>query len=455
MAYWQFLIQKDGDRTWLPLSPQAEVLEGRYRVVARSSYQNTQVDIHLSYLFVEQGVPKRQHQQRSHMTNAEGLLAVMPFTDLQSGVWELVCASSSAEPVSEWRELIQLQVLPQDVEATSDWDWIDPQLRSLVEPNSPLAAQQASARPASLEPIRPPSRQQQQVQVTPLRLPTFNKQGQPLQLKASSGQVIPPQLSQPAANPNRQKPPELPVIPRPDAQRVAQATLQAAPAIKSYTPSTEPPAPLTDIDFEALNLKSRFWMTLSALVKGTASLGYEQGQAGSQKPDTFPADRLQQPISQAEPEQKLPLQTEVPHPAEQGLINLGGLLIHPENQWRLQRALAARFIDEIVPTPSLVVPEGTLMVGKPITICVRLPEQQPPIYVKLWVNDCQTHSLLDGPRWLVDFAAQRQGYLEAFTQLTIPMNSREISFEAIAIDVQTQRESHKVTVERSVGDRQP
>jgi len=90
------------------------------------------------------------------------------------------------------------------------------------------------------------------------------------------------------------------------------------------------------------------------------------------------------------------------------------------------------------------------MAGQPVTVCVRIPDHLSVVYVKLWVNDRQTYSLLDGPRWLVDFAQQHQGLVEARTQLIIPPNSQEISFEAIAIEVQTQRESHKVTVERSI-----
>jgi hypothetical protein len=37
--------------------------------------------------------------------------------------------------------------------------------------------------------------------------------------------------------------------------------------------------------------------------------------------------------------------------------------------------------------------------------------------------------------------------MEAMTQLTVPFGSVEIRFEAIAVDVYSQRESHKVTVD--------
>lgn len=106
--------------------------------------------------------------------------------------------------------------------------------------------------------------------------------------------------------------------------------------------------------------------------------------------------------------------------------------------------------DEPVPVPELKVTTGELVAGKPVHLRVRLPDLLPRIYVKLWVNDRQTRSLLDGPRWLVDFLPNGHGELEANTQLTVPFGSLEIRFEAIAIEMHTQRESHKVTVDRAV-----
>jgi hypothetical protein len=106
--------------------------------------------------------------------------------------------------------------------------------------------------------------------------------------------------------------------------------------------------------------------------------------------------------------------------------------------------------DEPVPNPQLEVPVGELVSGKPVTVRVRMPDLPCRIYVKFWVNDRQTRSLLDGPRWLVDFNPTGLGDLEATTQLTVPFGSLEIQFEAIAIEMATQRESHKVVAARMV-----
>ncbi|WP_421656273.1 hypothetical protein [Leptothermofonsia sp. ETS-13] len=106
--------------------------------------------------------------------------------------------------------------------------------------------------------------------------------------------------------------------------------------------------------------------------------------------------------------------------------------------------------DEPVPTPVLEVTMTELVAGKPVNIRVKLPYLEPRIYVKLWLIDRQTRSLLDGPRWLLDFLPNSRGELEALTQLTVPFGSLEVLFEAIAIEMHTQRESHKVSLDRSI-----
>jgi hypothetical protein len=106
--------------------------------------------------------------------------------------------------------------------------------------------------------------------------------------------------------------------------------------------------------------------------------------------------------------------------------------------------------EEPVPAPELVLPEGELIAGQPLGVRLKLQSESPQFYVKLWVHDRQTRSLLDGPRWLVDFLPTGLESLEATTQLTVPFGSVEIRFEAVTVDTYTQRESHKVTVDRIV-----
>jgi len=189
--------------------------------------------------------------------------------------------------------------------------------------------------------------------------------------------------------------------------------------------------------------------------------------ASASQADARPSQCRQRDASQSQDDRQVSSGVVLPNPQTQNQrkVNLRGLLLEPDHALLKSTVVIQGFTpadcttetlttafldDEIVPTPRLIVPEGTLMAGQPVTVCVRIPDHLSVVYVKLWVNDRQTYSLLDGPRWLVDFAQQHQGLVEARTQLIIPPNSQEISFEAIAIEVQTQRESHKVTVERSI-----
>lgn len=116
MENWEFLLQKEGDRAWLPLeSPDVEVLEGRYRVVARSGLPNVSAELRITYLATAEEPPKRRVQKRLAQTNDEGLIAVLPWTHFKPGIWELCCQSVASETGREpWRYQVQLEVLPSD-----------------------------------------------------------------------------------------------------------------------------------------------------------------------------------------------------------------------------------------------------------------------------------------------------------------------------------------------------
>jgi hypothetical protein len=145
MGFWEFLIQKEGDRSWLPLeSPDVEVLEGRYRVVARSSHLNTPVEIRVTQDAIAEDPPKRRVQKRTGKTNPDGLLVVMPFTRLQPGVWELRCASDvMADMLGEtWRHTVNLQVVSldaggEDWDDSDDSDWFMGAHDAAVAPHAP------------------------------------------------------------------------------------------------------------------------------------------------------------------------------------------------------------------------------------------------------------------------------------------------------------------------------
>jgi hypothetical protein len=122
MEFWEFLIQKEGNRSWLPLeSPSVEILAGRYRVVARSSRANLAAEVRVTHYAVAEKPPVRRIRKRSSQTNADGLIVILPFTRLQPGVWELCCTGDlMAEMMGEnWRYAVQLEVVAETVAALS------------------------------------------------------------------------------------------------------------------------------------------------------------------------------------------------------------------------------------------------------------------------------------------------------------------------------------------------
>ncbi|WP_103667091.1 hypothetical protein [Pseudanabaena sp. BC1403] len=106
---------------------------------------------------------------------------------------------------------------------------------------------------------------------------------------------------------------------------------------------------------------------------------------------------------------------------------------------------------EPIPIPEIIIPTGELISGTPMLVTVRLPALAPKFFVKFWIKDLQTRMIVDGPRWLLDFSTVPNAeYIETRTNISIPLSSIDVSFEAIAIEAQTQRESHKVRVTRAV-----
>ncbi|MDF5707875.1 MAG: hypothetical protein PUP90_09410 [Nostoc sp. S4] len=122
MEHWQFLIQKQGDRSWHILeSPNLEILQGQYRVLARSSLRNTNVEIRVTH-FSTEVTSKQRIFKRLRRTNSEGLMAVVPFTYFEPGVWELRCSGDLMSDMlgKSWQYCVQLQVLSQETRGAGE-----------------------------------------------------------------------------------------------------------------------------------------------------------------------------------------------------------------------------------------------------------------------------------------------------------------------------------------------
>ncbi len=118
MEQWQFLIQKEGERTWHPLDKsRVQIMEGRYRVVARSHRINTDVEVRVTHSLPNEIPPRRRVQKRRRRSNTEGLTAVIPFTYLKAGIWELQCSGDLMSDLlgASWQYTVILEVIPSGV----------------------------------------------------------------------------------------------------------------------------------------------------------------------------------------------------------------------------------------------------------------------------------------------------------------------------------------------------
>lgn len=164
MEYWEFLLQKEGDQSWLPLeSSQVEILEGRYRVMAHTSRIGAPVEVQISQLLRDQMPPRRRNLHRRGQTNDDGLMVVIPFTRLGPGLWTIHCVGEVlAQPMADpaevetsgslgpepWSYAVQLQVQALDAGEDGDWFADEGMMPVDLDEDSRLAGGSDTATPA-------------------------------------------------------------------------------------------------------------------------------------------------------------------------------------------------------------------------------------------------------------------------------------------------------------------
>jgi hypothetical protein len=111
MENWEFLIQREGDRGWRPIQTDGlQLMEGRYRIVANSNLKETTIQTQITHQVMGETAQERRSQPRSHVSNSRGLVVVVPFTDLRSGLWQFIC--SVTDSMTPWQQVLHLKVLP-------------------------------------------------------------------------------------------------------------------------------------------------------------------------------------------------------------------------------------------------------------------------------------------------------------------------------------------------------
>ena len=112
-----------------------------------------------------------------------------------------------------------------------------------------------------------------------------------------------------------------------------------------------------------------------------------------------------------------------------------------------------RFNNEELPEmvmPVISVPMGDLVAGAMVTITVRTRPATYKPFIKLWMIDRQTRSLVIEPQLLTNLLPDALGDLQGTAKLQVPMDCLDVQIAAIAIDMATQQESGKAVVNRHI-----
>ncbi|MGB3191551.1 MAG: hypothetical protein WBB43_19255 [Limnoraphis sp.] len=231
--------------------------------------------------------------------------------------------------------------------------------------------------------------------------------------------------------------------------------------------------PVSPIDpaFQALRLENRFWSRLNSLahdqdlsqwMKQAKPTPLPDTSFVQTRPDESPKPSVSSPSAEAEPlfpsfdddleSQEIVVDDESLETPPSSVASRPPLRVldSRQSQSSMSESFSAISEDEPIPAPMLEVINPEIIAGRTVKVRVRMSENLPRIYVKIWVYDRQSRSIVDGPRWLTEFSPNGLDQIETTVNLEIAYGSLEVQFEAIAVEMQTQRESHKVIVERSV-----
>ncbi len=217
--------------------------------------------------------------------------------------------------------------------------------------------------------------------------------------------------------------------------------------------------------FQTLNVQNRFWSRLSSLASNSESPDWLKATTLSPTPkaaaDSSEAITV---VEESSPTQQPPKSIDTISQLKSSSPEAREFVVFDEPPAPKKVAQKTTTVqaevtpptpyvlseDELVPMPILELPRAEILAGTSVKVQVQLPELMPRIYVKIWVFDRQTYLILDGPRWITEFKANGLGNVRASIELEIPYGCMEVEFEAIAVEMQTQRESHKISVHRQV-----
>lgn len=133
MENWQFFLQKEGDYAWLPLeTPQVEILEGRYQLIAQTAKAGQSILVNIRHQYEHEDIPQENMQESIRQIGLSGKVEILPWVYLGLGSWSISCRfqedqegaeAQSSESAQSYE--LEIQVLSQDFDLFEDWNYGD------------------------------------------------------------------------------------------------------------------------------------------------------------------------------------------------------------------------------------------------------------------------------------------------------------------------------------------
>jgi hypothetical protein len=501
-----FWVRRDGQEDWQPVPAEGAVLEeDTYTIVARSPQPHFTITVEVRQrpLSSQNQGPDTaptppQVQTRSVRTNDEGIGIILPASRLTPGFWELHCRDADliAELFGETEldNCLRFQVVPAPLEpergipapVAEEAGFEPPQKKEVAIPPELFSLMHSELEGSPEEVLVLTGRigcsGELRVQVWPEgeERPLFQGQRQ-IQLPAGARTAvfsIPITLpSQVWARPLRgelaltpsswwdpEPSPQTLTIPFSIRCRSQEAGLLGAGIPLPQQQEEERLADAASPASTATLLSPE--RTLQKLLR----IWQHSAPAGGDPGSTQPAEPSAKAAPEPNPQPAAPI-SPLPSPPQAEPMGEDAALPAPAGSPATPPppafALLATSKDtknsppppEVCPAPQLLVPEQ-LRAGDNFDVVLRLPAlapasaasaaSQPPYWIKFWVKHGRTRSLVDGPRWLLDFSRDDQGQWQALTRMTIPPGVPELIFEAWAVSPDRQQQSDRVTEHRSI-----
>ncbi|MFN4280436.1 hypothetical protein [Thermosynechococcus sp.] len=458
MGGWEFLLQKEGDRAWLPLEPpSAEVLEGSYRLMARCPVAETSVEVQITHLYDDQGVPKQRYQRRTHRSSSTGLMGILPFTYLQPGRWEFQCRVAQEGVLDSEVFAIALDVLAQ----SEEWDLPAPETLPAV-PEQPVKA----AEPPKPQEPSPAERPTTLIELPQSAYTIFADETLVLEGTVAVPGTVVIRLRNPITRDVVQE------------QSVVAIAREGTWSFHcTLTPLANYPVmvgearllPNDPLEHSDLRQVQAFMVTVLPAPEISAVSAPPKSETSPSPQLPILGDTTLEPVPVsgfALPPQLKPVKAPDVVDLPSFCQPLSAVSVPPPRDLPMDRQerfwLRLQQLAELAPpastnseSPYLLTPPQLILSPEPpvspLHLKVNLSSTQRGCSVKVWITNGETGELIAGPRWLVEFDFYRYGdYWQTILHIDVPTSVRSIALMAIAIDPKTGAESPTVTLRRQL-----